>query len=85
MAGDRSVMIASLAYTIVAYVTGNRVMAEYLLIPYIEGAGETRFLPSHSGIEVWGFLWFNTYPASVFMGDVGSLSWAPARYRGGDR
>lgn len=67
------VMIASLAYTIVAYIVGNRIMSEYLLIPYIEGAGELAiFTGSVFGASL-GFLWFNTYPASVFMGDVGSL------------
>ena len=62
------VMIASLAYTIVAYVTGNRVMAEYLLIPYIEGAGEIAIFTRAILGSSLGFLWFNTYPASVFMG-----------------
>jgi phospho-N-acetylmuramoyl-pentapeptide-transferase len=67
------VMIAALAYTIVAYVTGNRIMSEYLLIPHIEGAGEIAvFTAAILGASL-GFLWFNTYPASVFMGDVGSL------------
>jgi phospho-N-acetylmuramoyl-pentapeptide-transferase len=67
------VMIASLAYTIVAYVSGNRVFADYLLIPYIDGSGELAiFTGSIFGASL-GFLWFNTYPASVFMGDVGSL------------
>lgn len=67
------VMIASLAYTIVAYVVGNRVTSEYLLIPYIEGAGELAVFTGAIFGASLGFLWFNTYPASVFMGDVGSL------------
>jgi phospho-N-acetylmuramoyl-pentapeptide-transferase len=67
------VMIASLAYTIVAYVTGSKVMAEYLLIPHIEGAGEIAIFTGAILGASLGFLWFNTYPASVFMGDVGSL------------
>ena len=67
------IMIASMAYTIVAYVSGNRIFADYLLIPYIEGSGELAvFTGSILGASL-GFLWFNTYPASVFMGDVGSL------------
>ncbi|HXX73532.1 MAG TPA: phospho-N-acetylmuramoyl-pentapeptide-transferase [Nitrospiraceae bacterium] len=67
------VMIAALAYTIVAYVVGNRLMSDYLLIPHIEGAGEIAvFTASILGASL-GFLWFNAYPASVFMGDVGSL------------
>ena len=67
------VMIAALAYTIVAYVAGHRLMSDYLLIPHIEGAGElAMFTAAILGASL-GFLWFNTYPASVFMGDVGSL------------
>jgi phospho-N-acetylmuramoyl-pentapeptide-transferase len=67
------VMIASLAYTIVVYVVGNRITADYLLIPYIEGAGELAVFTAAIFGASLGFLWFNTYPASVFMGDVGSL------------
>ncbi len=67
------IMIASLAYTIVAYVVGNRITSEYLLIPYIEGAGELAVFTAAIFGASLGFLWFNTYPASVFMGDVGSL------------
>ncbi len=67
------VMIASLAYTIVAYVVGNRIMSEYLLIPHIEGAGELAVFTGAIFGASLGFLWFNAYPASVFMGDVGSL------------
>lgn len=67
------VMIAALAYTIVAYVVGNKIMSDYLLIPYIEGAGELAVFTAAIFGASLGFLWFNTYPASVFMGDVGSL------------
>ncbi len=67
------VMIASIAYTIVAYVAGNRIISEYLLIPYIDGAGEVAVFTAAIFGASLGFLWFNTYPASVFMGDVGSL------------
>ena len=67
------VMIAALAYTVVAYVTGHRLMSEYLLIPHIEGAGELAVFTAAILGSSLGFLWFNTYPASVFMGDVGSL------------
>jgi len=67
------VMIAALAYTIVAYVVGHRLMSDYLFIQHIEGAGELAvFTAAILGASL-GFLWFNTYPASVFMGDVGSL------------
>ena len=67
------IMIASLAYTIVVYVVGNRITAEYLLIPHIDGAGELAVFTAAMFGSSLGFLWFNTYPASVFMGDVGSL------------
>lgn len=67
------IMIASLAYTIVVYVVGNRLTAEYLLIPHIDGAGELAVFTAAIFGSSLGFLWFNTYPASVFMGDVGSL------------
>jgi phospho-N-acetylmuramoyl-pentapeptide-transferase len=67
------VMIAALAYTVVAYVTGHRLMSEYLLIPHIDGAGELAVFTAAILGSSLGFLWFNTYPASVFMGDVGSL------------
>lgn len=67
------VMVAAMAYTVVAYVSGHKVFADYLLIPYIDGSGELAiFTASILGAGL-GFLWFNTYPASVFMGDVGSL------------
>jgi phospho-N-acetylmuramoyl-pentapeptide-transferase len=67
------IMIASLAYTIVAYVAGHRIMSDYLLIPHIDGAGEIAVFTAAILGSSLGFLWFNTYPASVFMGDVGSL------------
>ncbi|MBL8377207.1 MAG: phospho-N-acetylmuramoyl-pentapeptide-transferase [Burkholderiales bacterium] len=57
-----------------AYVTGNAVYAKYLLIPYIPGAGELIvFCGALAGAGL-GFLWFNAYPAQVFMGDVGALA-----------
>ncbi|MEC4673912.1 MAG: phospho-N-acetylmuramoyl-pentapeptide-transferase [Nitrospirota bacterium] len=67
------IMIASLAYMIISYAAGNKVISDYLLIPYIEGAGELAVLMAAVFGSSLGFLWFNTYPASVFMGDVGSL------------
>jgi phospho-N-acetylmuramoyl-pentapeptide-transferase len=67
------VMVAALAYTVVAYMSGHKVFADYLLIPYIEGAGELAIFTAAIFGASLGFLWFNTYPASVFMGDVGSL------------
>jgi phospho-N-acetylmuramoyl-pentapeptide-transferase len=62
------------ALAIFAYATGNIVFAEYLAIPYVPGAGE---MVVFSGAMVGaglGFLWFNAYPAQVFMGDVGALA-----------
>ncbi len=59
---------------IVGYATGNTIFSGYLGIPYIEGAGEMLvFCTSLAGAGL-GFLWFNTYPAQVFMGDIGSLA-----------
>jgi len=67
-------LIASGFYTIVAYLAGNVNFSRYLQIVYVEGAGElTVFCAAMMGAGM-GFLWYNTYPASVFMGDVGSLS-----------
>jgi phospho-N-acetylmuramoyl-pentapeptide-transferase len=66
-------IIASVAYTVVAYVTGNKSFADYLLIHYIDGAGEIAvFCGALVGAGL-GFLWYNAYPASMFMGDVGSI------------
>src|SRR5690606_965312 len=57
-----------------AYLAGNVNFANYLHIPYIAGAGElVVFCAAIVGAGI-GFLWFNTYPAQVFMGDVGSLA-----------
>ncbi len=61
------------ALGIFAYLTGNHFFATYLTIPYIPGVGEaTVFCSALVGAGL-GFLWYNTYPAQVFMGDVGSL------------
>ncbi len=68
-----TVMVAG-ALAIFAYVTGNIRFAEYLGIPYIPGVGEVAiFCGTMMGAGL-GFLWFNTYPAQVFMGDIGALS-----------
>jgi len=57
-----------------AYLVGNVNFAEYLFLPYLDGVGEvTIFCGALVGAGI-GFLWFNTYPAQVFMGDVGSLA-----------
>ncbi len=68
-----TVLIAG-ALGIFAYLSGNVEFARYLFIPYIPGAGETIiFIGALVGSGL-GFLWFNTYPAQIFMGDIGSLS-----------
>jgi phospho-N-acetylmuramoyl-pentapeptide-transferase len=68
-----AVMVAG-ALGIFAYVVGNAVYARYLLFPYIPGAGELLvFCAALAGAGL-GFLWFNAYPAEVFMGDVGALA-----------
>ncbi|WP_027856130.1 phospho-N-acetylmuramoyl-pentapeptide-transferase [Marinobacterium jannaschii] len=68
-----TVMVAA-ALAVFAYLTGNIKFAEYLLIPYVAGSGELIvFCGAIIGAGL-GFLWFNTYPAQVFMGDVGSLA-----------
>ena len=66
--------IAAAAYTGLAYVTGHRVLAEYLLLVRFPPAAElTIFCGSLVGASL-AFLWYNSYPAEVFMGDVGSLA-----------
>jgi phospho-N-acetylmuramoyl-pentapeptide-transferase len=62
------------ALGIFGYAAGNVIFSDYLDIPYIPGAGEMMvFCASMAGAGL-GFLWFNTYPAQVFMGDIGALS-----------
>ena len=67
-------VLVSGALMIFAYTTGHIYFAEYLGIPYIKGVGEVAvFCASIVGAGL-GFLWFNTYPAQVFMGDIGALA-----------
>lgn len=67
------VLIAAVTYMIFAYVTGHAKIANYLQLNHIAGCGEiTVFCGTIAGASL-GFLWFNTYPAQIFMGDVGSL------------
>jgi phospho-N-acetylmuramoyl-pentapeptide-transferase len=65
--------VTTVTFTIVTYVVGNKKFADYLLIPYVDGAGELAIFCGAMLGACIGFLWYNTYPASVFMGDVGSL------------
>jgi phospho-N-acetylmuramoyl-pentapeptide-transferase len=66
--------VAAAAFTALAYVTGNAVLADYLLLVRFPPAGElTIFCGALVGASL-GFLWYNSYPAEIFMGDVGSLA-----------
>ena len=67
------VMVGS-ALGVFAYVTGNAVFARYLLMPHIPGAGELLIFCAATAGAGLAFLWFNTHPAQVFMGDVGALA-----------
>jgi phospho-N-acetylmuramoyl-pentapeptide-transferase len=68
-----AVMVAA-ALGVFAYVTGNFKFATYLQIPYIPGVGEALIFSATLVGAGLGFLWFNSYPAQVFMGDVGALA-----------
>ncbi|EKE71454.1 phospho-N-acetylmuramoyl-pentapeptide-transferase [Gallaecimonas xiamenensis] len=68
-----TVMVAA-AFALIAYLTGNVNFAAYLHIPYVPQASELVILCTALVGAGLGFLWFNTYPAQVFMGDVGSLA-----------
>ncbi len=67
------VMVGS-ALGVFAYVTGSSVYSRYLIIPYIPGAGELLIFCAALAGAGLAFLWFNTHPAQVFMGDVGALA-----------
>jgi phospho-N-acetylmuramoyl-pentapeptide-transferase len=62
------------ALGVLAYITGNVEFSRYLLVPYIAGTGELLIICGSIVGAGLGFLWFNTYPAQVFMGDVGALA-----------
>jgi len=68
-----TVMVAS-ALAIFAYVAGNAVFSKYLGVPFIPGAGELAIFCAAMAGAGLAFLWFNAYPAEVFMGDVGALA-----------
>ena len=68
-----TVLIAG-AFAVFAYVTGNVNFSSYLNIPYVSGSGEMIVFCAAIVGSGLGFLWFNTYPAQVFMGDVGALA-----------
>lgn len=68
------VVMVAIAFSVLCYVSGNINLSNYLLIPYIKGGGELAIFCSSIIGAGLGFLWFNCYPASIFMGDVGSLA-----------
>jgi len=68
------IIIATVTFTGIVYLTGHFKFAEYLNIQHIREAGELAVLTSAIIGASLGFLWYNTYPAQIFMGDVGSLS-----------
>ncbi|MCL2790562.1 MAG: phospho-N-acetylmuramoyl-pentapeptide-transferase [Desulfobulbus sp.] len=68
------IVITASTYLIFSYVAGNAVVASYLQIPFVSGAGEVTVFCGALVGACLGFLWFNCYPAEIFMGDIGSLS-----------
>jgi len=69
-----NVGIVSLTLAIMSYVSGHSIWSQYLTIPYLRGNGELAIYCSAIVGASLGFLWFNSYPAQVFMGDTGSLA-----------
>lgn len=67
-------VLVACALGVFAYVSGNAVFSEYLQIPPVPGAGELVIICAAIAGAGLGFLWFNTYPAMVFMGDIGALA-----------
>lgn len=68
------VIIITMALGVIAWAAGNTIASEYLYIPYLESTGELLVLCGALAGAGIGFLWFNSYPAQIFMGDIGSLS-----------
>jgi phospho-N-acetylmuramoyl-pentapeptide-transferase len=68
------VMLVALSFTLISYIAGNIIFAEYLKIPYIANAGELSIFCGAIFGSCLGFLWYNAPPAKIFMGDTGSLS-----------
>ncbi|VAW41336.1 Phospho-N-acetylmuramoyl-pentapeptide-transferase [hydrothermal vent metagenome] len=68
------VVLVAAALGVVAYLSGHAVFSHYLFIPFIQNAGEIAIFCAAIVGAGLGFLWFNTYPAEMFMGDVGALS-----------
>src|SRR3546814_14936096 len=70
----RPTVLVAGALGVFAYVSGNAVFSQYLQIPAVPGAGELAIVCAAIAGAGLGFLWFNTYPAMVFMGDIGALA-----------
>jgi phospho-N-acetylmuramoyl-pentapeptide-transferase len=68
------ILTSSASLTILLYAAGHKEISSYLLIPYVENSGELAVLAMAIIGAGVGFLWYNSYPAQIFMGDVGSLS-----------
>ncbi len=66
--------IVGLTLAVISYMSGNAVVSEYLTIPFLRGNGELAVYCAALAGSALGFLWFNAYPAQVFMGDTGSLA-----------
>lgn len=67
------VSLVAVVYAVFAYIIGNSRVAEYLLFPFINGSGELVIVLAALIGSLVAFLWYNTYPAEIFMGDTGSL------------
>jgi len=68
------IMTVSVCFGFICYFSGNAIFSDYLNIDYIAGSGELCIILSSIVGSGLGFLWYNTFPASVFMGDLGALS-----------
>jgi phospho-N-acetylmuramoyl-pentapeptide-transferase len=68
------VMTVACTYGVFAYLAGNAIYADYLGIHFVQGAGEIAIILASMFAAGLGFLWYNTYPAQVFMGDTGSMA-----------
>ena len=67
-------IIALVSLGVIIYVTGHAILSGYLLVPNIKGVGEVTILAAALAGGLLGFLWYNCYPAEIFMGDTGSLA-----------
>jgi phospho-N-acetylmuramoyl-pentapeptide-transferase len=72
LSGTSSLTIG--VYSILAYIMGNSIVSSYYLFPYIKGVGEVTVFGAALVGSLLGFLWYNSYPAEMFMGDTGSLA-----------